>query len=76
MLSSYRTAVTIVSKSSATKDGGCDKGVVDGSDEDVPVDWEALRLELSREDLSRNTEIEMFIISDLIIRHQNQHNKF
>ena len=63
LLESYRTTVTVVTKTHPT-DGEEEAEVGDSSE------WEALRLQLSREDISRDTELESLIVRDLIIRHQ------
>ncbi len=36
----------------------------------APDEWEALKLQLSRDDIARGTDIESYIIKDLIVRHQ------
>ena len=74
LLETRHATVTIVTKTSATcKDDldRCGKGVPGGCGQDDSPEWEALKLQLCREDISRGTELECLIISDLVARHQN-----
>ena len=65
LLETCRTTVTMV-----TKAGNSSQEDDEHDQDDLPLEWEALKLQLSKEDLSRDTEIELFIIKDLIVRHQ------
>ena len=59
LLDSFRTTVTVVTRSTATPSADVDQDT-----------WETLKLQLSGEDISRNVELEVFIIPDLVVRHQ------
>lgn len=65
LLESYQSTVTVVTKTPPTLGDDSEEEIEAGDSE-----WEALRLQLSREDISRDTELESLIIRDLIIRHQ------
>lgn len=81
LLASHRTTVTIVTRlpppPPRSGDAAADDVGVAESDtqEEAWPEWEALRLHLSRDDLSRGTELESFIVRDLAIRHQNHISK-
>lgn len=45
------------------------EGVASG-EEGVAHEWEALKLQLSRDDVTKGTEIESYIVKDLIIKHK------
>jgi hypothetical protein len=64
----------MVSRTNPVARDGCGEGVAGdddlaGDDGGVAGEWEALKLQLSREDLSRGIELESLIIGDLAIRH-------
>lgn len=74
MLGTHHTTVTMVTRprgDSVAK--ACDEGMGGGCEEvtDDGVEWETLRLQLSREDLSRDVELESLIITDLAVRHKD-----
>ena len=56
--------VTRAQKEKSEGDAASDEGS-DGSHE-----WEALKLLLSKDDVIKGTEIESYIIKDLLVRHR------
>lgn len=79
LLASYRTTVTMVTRlqpcMATSGEGACgherEEGMEGcGNKEEACPDWEALKLQLSREEISKGTELESLIVSDLTIRHQ------
>ena len=60
LLASYRSAVTIVTRCANDEEEGV-------AGESL---WNALELRLSRDEISKGTELESLIISDLVVRHQ------
>lgn len=74
MLGTYHTTVTMVSRTRGdSKTGACDEGMVGrcGGVVDDATEWEALKVQLSRDDLARDIELELLIIADLAVRHKN-----
>lgn len=67
MLSSYRNTVTLVTRA---HEEGSDEGMADSEGPAACQEWRALKLQLSRDDMARGTEIETYIVKDLIVRHQ------
>ena len=69
----------MVNRARVDSGGGCGEGVAGGvviadsgkEEEEEEEEWEALQLQLSREDISRDIELESLIIKDLFVRHQN-----
>lgn len=78
LLASHRTTVTMVTRAVTLVGSGCNDGQVSASVDathlGVSAEWEALQLQLSRDDLSRGSELESLIIADLITRHQSYHH--
>ena len=77
LLASYRTTVTMVTRTTVDEHeetggggGGGGEGVVRDSCGSEASKWEALQLQLSREDISRGVELESLLVRDLALRHK------
>ena len=76
LLGSHNTTVTMVTRTApplATpdkKNEGVAEDKMGVAEDSVEAEWEALKLHLSRDELTAGTELESLIIRDLTIRHQ------
>jgi len=81
LLGRHRTSATVVARpttgtpttpsSSMVCEGCGEEGSCHSKCEEGEVQWEALEVKLSQDDVAKNIELESVLVQDLVLRHQN-----